>query len=193
MLSRTIIEHAAPTLAGVKTANLFTVKSGENVSIEELRELNRMLSKRGLRLVPIRKTGKYTLLYLYNPARLARDFRDPQAQQILCDKGYCPRNPTRCISLLVQRLSSEGEFPHEIGLFLGYPPEDVAGFMEDPSAGMQCSGCWKVYSNPEQATRTFERYRRCTEAYCKAADNGKTLESLVVDVRRYEELQEQAI
>ena len=193
MLSRTIIEHAAPTLAGVKTANLFTVKSGEHITVEEMRSLNHMLSKRGLRLVPIRKTGKYTLLYLYNPARLARDLQHPMAQQILCDKGYCPRNPVRCISLLVQRLACEAEFPHEIGLFLGYPPEDVAGFMENPNAGVKCSGCWKVYSNPEKATRTFERYRRCTEAYCKAADRGRTLESLVVDVRRYEQLREQAI
>ena len=34
-------------------------------------------------------------------------------------------------SRLIKRLNEDAEFPHEIGLFPGYPPEDVRGFIEN--------------------------------------------------------------
>ena len=66
---------------------------------------------------------------------------------------------------LIERLRGN-EFPHEIGLFLSYPPEDVKGFMADPCA-CKCSGCWKVYGGREAAEKQFARYRKCTGVYCE--------------------------
>ena len=33
-----------------------------------------------------------------------------------------------------------GEFPHEVGLFLGYPPEDVKGFIDHRANNFKCAG-----------------------------------------------------
>ena len=40
-----------------------------------------------------------------------------------------------------------GEFPHEVGLFLSYPPEDVKGFIAHRANDFKCAGLWKVYGN----------------------------------------------
>ena len=48
-------------------------------------------------------------------------------------------------------LSGSCAFPHEIGLFLGYPFEDVMGFIENKGENYLCSGCWKVYSCEQDA------------------------------------------
>ena len=56
-------------------------------------------------------------------------------------------------------------FPHEIGLFLGYPPEDVLKYYVKKGKDYLFSGYWKVYTNPEKAIKTFELYDEC-RAYC---------------------------
>jgi hypothetical protein len=80
----------------------------------------------------------------------------------------------------VRRLRDSETFPHEIGLFLGYPPSDVDGFIRNPNEGFCEVGYWKVYSDVESARRAFRRYRKCTEEYGRMLDEGRTLEQLVV-------------
>ena len=46
-------------------------------------------------------------------------------------KEFTPVALNRCIVKLIGRLQENEGFPHEIGLFLGYPPEDVLGFIEN--------------------------------------------------------------
>ena len=71
-----------------------------------------------------------------------------------------------------------GEFPHEVGLFLSYPPEDVKGFLEHRPC--KCVGCWKVYENEEAARKTFAKYKACTRVYCRQLASGIDIERLTV-------------
>ena len=80
---------------------------------------------------------------------------------------------------LRRRLLWREGFPHEIGLFLGYPPEDVQGFLADPGGG-RCKLCghWKVYHDVEGARRQFARFDRSREALCSRLRAGMTLSQL---------------
>lgn len=145
-----------------------------------VRHWNRRLTPKGLRLLPLRWQDGRALLYLYRPARLARDLQCPEARALLAPRGYCCDDPTRCVGRLMQRLRQAEEFPHEIGLFLSYPPEDVRGFIQSPACGYKCVGCWKVYGDPRAAQRTFGQYRRCTACYQAQLARGTALERLAV-------------
>ncbi|MBQ7128480.1 MAG: DUF3793 family protein, partial [Clostridia bacterium] len=74
------------------------------------------------------------------------------------------------------------QFPHEVGLFLGYPPEDVKGFIENNAKCSKCVGCWKVYGDEEKAKKCFENYKKCTRIYKELYLKGKTIERLTVAV-----------
>lgn len=185
MSDQYIAKYCAPTLAGIKTGSLFTAAYTDREALNrELRELNGVLTRYGLRAVPLRISGKRALIYLYRPDALSRDLCSPEAAAILRSKGYRERDPGLCLRRLIRQFRETDEFPHEIGLFLSYPPEDVRGFMENPHAGYKCVGFWKVYGDKERAERVFASYRRCTEALCRAAANGKKLENLIVGTRR---------
>ncbi|MBO5590663.1 MAG: DUF3793 family protein [Acidaminococcaceae bacterium] len=54
---------------------------------------------------------------------LRQSLGSSQACALLAQRGYPCKNPEHCIAKLVDRLNEATEFPHEIGLFLGYPPE----------------------------------------------------------------------
>lgn len=183
MIRRALVEYCAPTLAGLKTGNIFSVRN-DHIDINvEIRKLNGILVSRGLRLIPIRTKGNTTLIYLYRPERLKDDLEDPIASQILEEKGYPCGNSNCCLVELVKHLKNDESFPHEIGLFLGYPPSDVKSFMEDPCKGVKCIGCWKVYSNEYEARRTFDKYKKCTAIYNKECERGRPLEALIVDTQ----------
>lgn len=184
MLREDLMTYAAPTLAGIKTGNLFSVRrSGENVEAE-IRELNRTLTGRGLRLIPVRTRGQKTWVYLYRPDLLRRDLSRPEARTILMQKGYPYENADWCLVELVKHLAEDEHFPHEIGLFLGYPPADVRGFMEHPCEGVKCCGCWKAYGDEGAAKQTFARYEKCNRIYRQALEKGRPLEAYIVDTRQ---------
>ena len=180
MSDQYIAKYCAPTLAGIKTGSLFTAAYTDRDTLaQELRALNGVLTRHGLRAIPLRYSKRRALIYLYRPEALMRDLCTPEAAAILRARGYRDTDPGLCLRRLIRQFQETDEFPHEIGLFLSYPPEDVRGFMENPHAGYKCVGFWKVYGDPERAERTFIRYRRCTEAFCRATAHGKKLENLI--------------
>ena len=63
---------------------------------------------------------------------------------------------------------------HEVGIFLGYPAEDVFGYMRDPG-GCIFSGAWKVYSEPEKKRALFARYKKCSGCIVRRLACGETL------------------
>ncbi len=184
MIRDALVEYCAPTLAGIKTGSICTIKDGSKDIDNEIRELNGCLVKKGLSLIPIKRTDDMTIVYLYRPDCLKKDLQKPEAKEILEEKGYPCRSAECCVVTLIEHLMKDKSFPHEIGLFLGYPPSDVKGFMKSPYEGVKCIGCWKVYGNECEAKKIFEQYKRCTELYCRENKNGKPLETLIVDTRK---------
>lgn len=183
MIQKALVEHCAPTLAGIKTGNIFSVRNNHIDVNKEIRKLNGVLVSKGLRLVPIRNKDSRTLMYLYRPECLGKDLNHPDAMEILREKGYPCGNTNCCLVELVKHLRSDDTFPHEIGLFLGYPPSDVKRFMEDPRRGVKCVGCWKAYSNECEAKKIFDKYKQCAAIYYRESKSGKPLEALIVDTR----------
>lgn len=179
-----IISQCAPTLAGIKTGSLFPhpYDSKEQV-YKDIRETNRRLIPKGLCLIPLRFTEKNVLLYLYRPAWLRRDLSDETACEVLREMGYTRSDCGSCLAQLMRRMQqADSEFPHEVGLFLSYPPEDVKGFIDNEAANYKYIGLWKVYGDEEGAKRTFARYKKCTELYCKLWQSGSSLEQLAVAI-----------
>ena len=84
------------------------------------------------------------------------------------------------VAALVRRMHSSAEFPHEVGLFLSYPPEDVKGFIENRAANAKCTGVGKVYGDERQARQTFAKYKKCTQVYCERWQSGSGLDKLAV-------------
>ena len=101
---------------------------------------------------------------------------------MLVERGYNISTGERCVVHLIKRLAECDEFPHEIGLFIGYPPEDVSGFIENNACGFKCVGCWKVYGDREKAEKTFSRYKKCTQVYQEQWTKGKSIERLTIAV-----------
>lgn len=181
MSDELIVRHCSPTLAGLKTGNMFSCPFETDREVTEyLREVNNRLRCKGLRAIKLRSCDKKALIYLYRPSRLERDFSDAAVRELLEGFGYCCDCPERCLCRLISRLNKDKGFPHEIGLFLGYPAEDVRGFIENGAACSKCVGSWKVYGDEEAAKKLFRKYKKCTDVYSAHWKMGKPIEKLAV-------------
>ena len=181
MLEKLLIENCAPTLANLKTASLFTVPVENPAEWQKaLTRWRGILGGKGVSLEVLRDTGKTRLLYVYRESRLARDLSHGLARCILCGCGYAGFGVEEALDTLKDRIAREGDFPHEIGLFLGYPPEDVEGFMKHRGRNCKCVGCWKVYGDEEGAVRQFARFKKCRDVYLRLFHGGRSLWQLTV-------------
>ena len=181
MSELTIIEQCSPTLAGLKTANLFSCKYDCKKKLwEDIRCFNALLIHKGIRMIPLNAENNRALIYVFRPKKLESDISDRKSREILQKHGYDENRINSCIVKLIGRLKQNSEFPHEIGLFLGYPPEDVKAFIEHRDEGCKCVGCWKVYSDENAARKSFEKFKKCTRIYRKLYSGGKSIEQLTI-------------
>lgn len=181
MSEEMILRHCSPTLAGLKTGNIITCEyESASVLYENMREWNRVLGRKHLRMLPLSYFGGKAIVYIYRPSALRRDLDTEGARDLLDELGYPRSSSERCISELSVRLRRHKSFPHEIGLFIGYPPEDVRGFIENRADGCKSVGCWKVYGDAAAAEKLFRKFRKCTDIYMRLHQMGRSVEQLAV-------------
>ena len=178
-----LIEHCAPTLARIKTANLFSCTySDTKTLIYFLIYWNKNLNPKGVYLRLMKAAGNRALIYVFRKSGLEEDLKDEQVNRYLKKLGYNTDSTEDVLNFLKKRICTQDDFPHEIGFFLGYPPEDVVGFIENNGKNFKFCGCWKVYSDVERAQRLFTQYEHCTNIYLRQYAQGKAIERLTVAV-----------
>lgn len=164
-----LAEQCAPTLMGLKAASLFRWQDPKQ-SLDEIRSCAAELRDMGLsmRVLKVCHRTNAALFYVYSAPELQRFLSNPETQAFLMQAGYKMEGSLpEVLWQLSGRLCLEGAFPHEIGVFLGYPLEDVIGFIENNGRNYTCIGCWKAYGDPRSAQARFDAYHRCTE-YCRS-------------------------
>ncbi|MDY4080699.1 MAG: DUF3793 family protein [Candidatus Metalachnospira sp.] len=182
-IEKCIIEHCSPTLAGLKPAGLFSCCGlFEEDMLRQVKELNMKLNPKDIVVsVMTRKDGR-ALIYVYRKSRLKKELQNKETSEFLAKYGYSHLSVEKAVARLKNRLAQSEGFPHEIGVFLGYPLGDVVGFIENGGRNCKCVGCWKVYCDECEAVRLFEKYRKCTKIYKRLYETGKTVLQLTVAV-----------
>lgn len=176
-----LVRHCSPTILGMKTGNIFTCCfESEKTERDYIKDLNRRLVSKGIRIIPLRRHNGNTLIYIFRPSLLKKELKNGLTHSSLEKLGYSCDSIDKCIIRLIQRLRENKEFPHEIGFFLGYPPEDVCGFIENKAGCCKCVGYWKVYGDEVRARHIFDKYKRCTELCCSLIEKGFTVDMLAV-------------
>lgn len=183
MSEQILVAHCAPTLAGLKSGSLFCFSYN---SVEEVRKYmaywNRLLNTKGVMVKVLRLINGKALIYVYRYKKMMKDIENEAVREFLNERGYSCESIDQMLEHLSKRITSENEFPHEIGLFLGYPFEDVLGFIENKGQNHKCVGIWKVYSDEEKANCIFELYQKCTRIYRKRLNEGTSILQLTVAV-----------
>ncbi len=153
--------QCAPLITGLKLSNLLTISPDGFSQVEKIVE-GSILS-----MYPLMETEAKIVILLYRRDHLEKYLKMPQVQKLLQEAGYDSGRLEDILPVFCERYETYAEnrksFPHEMGLLLGYPPEDVEGFIRYQGRNSLCTGYWKVYADKEGKQRLFEKYEYARE------------------------------
>ena len=152
--------QCAPFIMGLKISNLFIIEN------EYLWDTVKRLECMGISYFILLRTDERTTFLLYNEDALKEYLSDSGIQLLLKEYGYEYEYEYENLNeLLIQfRIryrkydSLHKGFPHEIGIFLGYPIEDVLGFIHNKGDNALYTGYWKVYANLPEKLGIFHKF-----------------------------------
>ena len=171
--------HCAPVLRKCKSANMFHISRSKIPNIDCLvHEYNEIFSSKQLFIRILQADKPRITIYLYSAEILESILEDPAIRSFLRQYKYPLNSISACLDHLDKRLN-ETKFPHEIGIFLGYPLQDVLGFINHEMC--YYVGTWKVYnSNKVEYFKTlFNRFDDLRNEFINAIEQGVRIECLV--------------
>jgi hypothetical protein len=184
-VNMTMALHCAPFLKGIRNSSLLVLKP------EDAKVIGKTLSQIKAKCKTMYRDENKLILLLYREEGFKAML---QQERIKCflegyEYEYLDRlDQENALSLTLEHLKNrfesaygkQKEFPHEIGAFLGYPIDDVIGFIENQGQNSLLTGYWKVYSNKEQAQSVFQIYDEARELAIYEVLNGKNVYEIAV-------------
>lgn len=168
MLEQCLIDYCAPTLAGIKCAGLFNYFFEDSLDAKtSIDRMNANLNNKGITMTVLNVVNNRALIFVYRKKCLEHILNDQQARSILKKFNYPLDNYEEMLQYLKLRVQTAETFPHEIGIFLGYPLEDVECFIKYKGQHSKYSGMWKVYGDVNERKQLFAQFDECTSIYQK--------------------------
>lgn len=181
MLETGVVTNCAPTLAGMKSANLFNYRYTSRAEVlRELDDMNKKLNVRGVYVETLLWRSESVLIYVYRKTFLEKDLQQEEVRKLLMAYGYRSYDIESCLKRLKKRLTGYDCFPHEIGVFLGYPLEDVVGFIHHKGQNCKLCGLWKVYGDVNETGKLFQKLKKCSDIYIKVFQEGRSITQMTV-------------
>ena len=173
LLEQFLTLHTSPAICGIKASNLICIKDSDSIT-KEIEELNKKYPK--IRFYILKRQNGKVLILVFRLSCLKKELSSKDNKCFLEELGYDTSSMEAMFKTLKSRMKND-DFPHEVGVFLGYDLSDIKSFIN----GMECKyvGYWKVYSNVEEKIKLFNRYNRCKEVVQKMVNRGYSLENFM--------------
>lgn len=162
-----LANYCAPALKQYKYANMFHLPKDDDSIRSFIKQYNQQFNSKGIFFILIEQETQYTI-YVYNSK--LKDYISSNAVQNFLKSYQYPNTFELCIQELKKRLNTKN-FPHEIGVFLGYPLDDVIGFIEHKPYYLV--GDWKVYQNVNEAKKQFDLFKQTKTSVYKGYKQDK--------------------
>lgn len=167
-----LLHHCSPVFEGLKSAVLIMVNNNELKEFTNI-ETIQILNKNGFEIKLMGTCSLYTRVLVFNRKSLEQAIFKPERFEILQSFGYSKTSLDQMLNKLKNRLGFPcSNFPHEIGIFLGYPTHDIEGFIANSGKNYLFSGYWKVYKDRNTAKKIFESYKQSRERNIQKFNRG---------------------
>jgi hypothetical protein len=162
--------QCAPLITGLKISNLLNIRREDFVSMQEI------VKHSQFSWYLIFETEEKITALLFHRDRLESYLDKPQVRKMLKQAGYVNLSLCDILKEFAVRykeyMETKNDFPHEMGLLLGYPTEDVEGFITHQGGNFLCVGYWKVYANKERKLKIFEGFENAKESLIQLLSYG---------------------
>ncbi|TCK92809.1 uncharacterized protein DUF3793 [Natranaerovirga hydrolytica] len=151
--------NVAPTINDEKPSSLisFTVKRKNLFKLWNMYK-EEVCNHLNLKYYVIKEKDNKVLVLFYKSETLKNHLKDDEYVRFLKNLGYTARMSLDDKLHYLKERFKIINCPHEVGIFLGIPIEDVESFIENNGEGYIFYRYWKVYHNSQRAREIFDRY-----------------------------------
>lgn len=154
-----ILEILGPVILGSKPCEILNISSNDCLKEEKINNIDNFFKdcfRISYKFINI-CDGSVRIIF-FNKKSLKNVFSNKKCTNFLKFLGYPSYNCVDdYVDILVSKLHSN-DFPHEIGIFLGYPLKDVLGFMGYGKYEFFETKSWKIYGNPTDSYKTYNSF-----------------------------------
>ena len=169
--------QCAPLISGLKVSNLLIISAEDEALVRVI------LRRSGISFFRLLRTGEKVTFLLFRKNPLEAYLKQQEVEAMLAEAGYAELSLGNILSTFQKRyahyMSAGGRFPHEMGLLLGYPAEDVKGFVENEGKNFLYSGYWKVYADVEEKRRLFQKFENAKETVIQLLSYGVGIQDIL--------------
>ncbi len=139
----------------------------------------------GINFSLLRSSENSFLVFVYNFAWIQALLKNRRINNYLKNKNYPVQEGAKAVlNELLFRLNQASakngnSYPHEVGIFLGYPLSDVAAFEKTCGQGEADRGYWKSYSDSSTARQTWALYKECAKFCVEQFNCGIKVQQIV--------------
>jgi hypothetical protein len=185
-LEMQMVMQCAPLITGLKISNLLNIRREDFMSMHEIVKHSQF--SRYLLL----ETEEKIVVLLFHRDSLERYLQKQQVREMLTQAGYADLSLGCVLKEFSVRyreyMETKNDFPHEMGLLLGYPTEDVKGFITHQGNDCLCVGYWKVYANKEKKLKLFESFEKAKERLIQLLSYGVSMGDIIAMCCNFKEV-----
>ncbi|WP_195970797.1 DUF3793 family protein [Clostridium thermobutyricum] len=178
-LEKYLLFTLSPVIGGLKPSSTITLsydKKEYSIWSNYKKEFLEILK---LKEIVLRKGTKAEIILIYNEENLLNCINKKDNKEFLNKLGYdLTLTLEENLDILVYRYEKY-HCPHELGVFLGIPIEDVIDFMECSDKKCLMCGYWKVFNNYNNAKDIFNKYDISKNIMIKSIEENKALLNIV--------------
>lgn len=171
--------QCAPVITGIKLSNLLILQKSD------VKNLPWILRHTGIVSLKLAEVKEKVTFLIFRREELRAYLEDAKVQQILEECGYTDLSFKGILFTFMEHYHAyakdEKQFPHEMGLLLGYPVEDVEGFIVHKGQNFLYSGYWKVYADVSTKQELFRQYERVQKDVITLLAEGIGLRDIIRD------------
>ncbi|MBQ9764918.1 MAG: DUF3793 family protein [Lachnospiraceae bacterium] len=169
--------QCAPLIMGLKMSNLLIIPMENEETFEDI------IDKTDISVYRLLNYQGKTVYLLYDKGKVIEFLNSDRTKEVFMREGYKSFLLEDILHSFQNRYEhfrvNGGQFPHEMGLLLGYPVEDVVGFIENRGNNYLYSGYWKVYARPLEKKELFAKFEDAKDSVVKMLSSGISMKEIV--------------
>ena len=170
--------QCAPVITGIKVSNLFIIDKNK------VDEVYNIIDETDISAYFLYEDAAKANILLYRKNELQQYLFQKENRQFVRKLGYDSVYIDELLPEFAIRFSmyqtTQEDFPHEMGILLGYPVEDVEGFIINNGKNELYTGYWKVYDNLTEKLILFNYYEAAREHFICLVTKGMDMNTILM-------------
>lgn len=158
-IEKFLIFNSSLVISGLKPSATVNIKKQNNHIYDKWKKYGASFIKNiGLKYVVLRECSKALIILIYNEENLSNYIFNKENLDFLNEIGYKGKETLEEYLECLKDRYLKFKCPHELGVFLGFPLDDVRDFMNCNEKKCLCCGYWMVFNDYDKALATFNKF-----------------------------------